>query len=420
MNAAAGLRVKRLALPGLPPKGDVSDWLDAGHSPDELAALADAAPVLTLDDVAPWSDSPAEDDDRPAASGVDFPLHDAAAAGTWDFPPPTFIIDQLLPLLGTVWIAGLPKRGKSLLVLYLALAIACRRPTVCTRFAVRGFPRILYVTREDGGPRLKERIADILSAWPERPGPDALRFVIKPRIDLMNVAHVTWLRETCQRDGITVLILDTWTALSPAADPLGTKDQTLLAAIVVQLAEDLQGLVIVVDHSRKNRPEGSILSATDLFGPPQKWQAAEHVLMLDHAGTDESRWQLFVEGKDTDSARVFLTKSPRGSRTEKLTYAGDAEALGTEARARGDANRHAVLAALRAAAGAWLSTAEIVEALARAHLKLSRDTVRRHLAALLAEGAPVDQGGQGRATRYCATDVLPQAPSAANHGAANE
>ena len=36
---AAGLAVKTLRLPGLLPKGDVSDWLDAGHSVEELQRL---------------------------------------------------------------------------------------------------------------------------------------------------------------------------------------------------------------------------------------------------------------------------------------------------------------------------------------------------------------------------------------------
>jgi hypothetical protein len=49
---AAGLRVKILVLPGLPPKGDVSDWLAAGHSVAELEALADTAPVVTTAELA--------------------------------------------------------------------------------------------------------------------------------------------------------------------------------------------------------------------------------------------------------------------------------------------------------------------------------------------------------------------------------
>lgn len=41
--------VRVLVLPGLPPKGDVSDWLDAGGTVEELFALDDAAPEWTPD-----------------------------------------------------------------------------------------------------------------------------------------------------------------------------------------------------------------------------------------------------------------------------------------------------------------------------------------------------------------------------------
>jgi hypothetical protein len=54
---AAGLRVKILRLSGLPPKGDVSDWFAAGHTREELLALADDAPLFSPDAAA---DVPAE------------------------------------------------------------------------------------------------------------------------------------------------------------------------------------------------------------------------------------------------------------------------------------------------------------------------------------------------------------------------
>lgn len=49
--------VKVLELPGLEPKGDVSDWLQAGGSREELDRLADEAPEWT---------PPADDDEEPA------------------------------------------------------------------------------------------------------------------------------------------------------------------------------------------------------------------------------------------------------------------------------------------------------------------------------------------------------------------
>ena len=41
---AAGLQLKIVALPGLREKGDVSDWLDAGHTKAELIALVQRTP----------------------------------------------------------------------------------------------------------------------------------------------------------------------------------------------------------------------------------------------------------------------------------------------------------------------------------------------------------------------------------------
>jgi hypothetical protein len=43
-----GVAVRIVVLPGLAPKGDVSDWLDAGHTAEELRALADAAPSFEV------------------------------------------------------------------------------------------------------------------------------------------------------------------------------------------------------------------------------------------------------------------------------------------------------------------------------------------------------------------------------------
>jgi hypothetical protein len=57
LGIAASVRV--LALPGLPPGGDVSDWLDAGGTREELLALAAATPPIMPDPTlaaAPCSD----------------------------------------------------------------------------------------------------------------------------------------------------------------------------------------------------------------------------------------------------------------------------------------------------------------------------------------------------------------------------
>jgi putative DNA primase/helicase len=59
---AAGLDAKIIHLPGLPPKGDVSNWLDAweGHTKDDLVGLVEASPWVEASDLAEAG--------RPAAS----------------------------------------------------------------------------------------------------------------------------------------------------------------------------------------------------------------------------------------------------------------------------------------------------------------------------------------------------------------
>src|SRR5207249_3673436 len=57
---ACGIAVRVVTLPGVPEKGDVSDWLEGGGTLDELKALINDAPPLEVwrgsDDVRPVVD----------------------------------------------------------------------------------------------------------------------------------------------------------------------------------------------------------------------------------------------------------------------------------------------------------------------------------------------------------------------------
>jgi hypothetical protein len=87
--------VKIVALPGLPERGDVSDWLDAGHTREELLALVEQAPEWTPRDAASMNgfSALAEHDASPAtrlvalarASGADL-FHDPSGRAWVTFP----------------------------------------------------------------------------------------------------------------------------------------------------------------------------------------------------------------------------------------------------------------------------------------------------------------------------------------------
>jgi len=253
---------------------------------------------------------------------------DAAEFETWEAEPVRFIVEGLFPEQGLLWIGGRAKRGKSLFLLYTCLAIAAEHEMLCERFKISASPRILYIAREDSKGRIKERIADIVSAWPRKPDPRTYTIVVRPKgFNIASPEHMAWVRAQVAEYGYEMVVFDTWTALSPGADPLGAKEQTVLAQAMASLTEDIEALVVSVDHSRKNRPEGTVLGSADILGPSQKWQAAEAIIMLSDVKGNDHRLEVFVESKDADTERFYLDVSPRGSKREKFAYAGSVEAM---------------------------------------------------------------------------------------------
>jgi hypothetical protein len=113
---------KIIDLPGVPPKGDISDWFDADGSPDSLIALVDAAPEVTaeiLKEAEPTIESNGYHQKAPLATQylADYP----------SLLPPVIGNDAGVGLLRkteTMNIIAPSKVGKSFLVVDLSLSIA--------------------------------------------------------------------------------------------------------------------------------------------------------------------------------------------------------------------------------------------------------------------------------------------------------
>lgn len=135
--AAAGGQSFVLALPELPPKGDIIDWQG---SPEQLRSLTDAAinpPVemLPLLDPGAWQDKPA--------------------------PARTWALHEWIPTRQASYLTGAGSTGKSLLSQQLATCIALGRPFlgVETRQSVA-----IYLTCEDDADELHRRQLAICAA----------------------------------------------------------------------------------------------------------------------------------------------------------------------------------------------------------------------------------------------------------------
>ena len=148
---AVRLEVRVLDLPNLPPKGDVSDWLQAGGTKADLVALAKAAPIWT-----------------PAAAGASAttdPLRRVTLtpASTIAIRPVHWLWDGRMALGSLGLLGGREGIGKSIAAYTLAAAITKGR----MRGACLGSPRdVVIVATEDSKahtivPRLMAANADL-------------------------------------------------------------------------------------------------------------------------------------------------------------------------------------------------------------------------------------------------------------------
>ena len=101
--------IRWLELPGLPAKGDVSDWLNAGHSIEDLKALAKSA-----------EHSPEHSVGKSDLDGEFMPIGDFIASP----PDSSYLVKSVLPSSGLGQVFGCSHVGKSFVLIDLACHVA--------------------------------------------------------------------------------------------------------------------------------------------------------------------------------------------------------------------------------------------------------------------------------------------------------
>jgi AAA domain len=156
---AASVRIVR--LPGLPPKGDASDWLAAGGTVEELDALAAEAPELL-------QPAPAADDPLPG-------LRDFLAIEAWaerQMPPPDRLLGDLVTTTTRMFLVGRTGLGKTMLGLGMAVGMAAGTGFLHWRSARAA--RVLYIDGEMPGELIRARSIDALRRAGVPPAPGKL------------------------------------------------------------------------------------------------------------------------------------------------------------------------------------------------------------------------------------------------------
>jgi hypothetical protein len=242
--AAVGARVAVLDLPGLPHKGDVSDWLKSGGEASGLALMAESA--------APWRAAPPQSRFGAVAFAD---IDKVEVRRDWRVDGVLYEGDFALSY-------GASQSGKSFLAVDLGLAVARGAPFL-GKATSQG--AVLYQAGE-GGLGLLNR----LKAYRHnhRLAGQALPFILLPaRLDLFGgdetngvepflaeiEAFKTWLA-----DPLRLVVIDTFSTATPGANENASEDMSRALCNIQRIQEGARCAVLVVHHKNAGgeKPRG--------------------------------------------------------------------------------------------------------------------------------------------------------------------
>jgi hypothetical protein len=238
----AGLFTKVILLPSLPPKGDVSDWLDAGHTKAELLEVVRAAPVF-----------------QPRIHPVSAPLKLELTSLSDLLAEPDeaveWLVEGRIPAGGVILFAGKPKAGKSVICRGLAFAVATGQPWLAHQ--VTAGP-VWYLALEDKRSEVRKHFRQMGAT-----GKEPLWLVVGDVPgDVLALLHA---RAAQERPAL--IIVDTLQRLIRVKDMSDYAEVTNAFSPLLSLCRQTGAALMVVHHARKSG-EGmdAILGSTALAG----------------------------------------------------------------------------------------------------------------------------------------------------------
>jgi len=235
-----------LKLPGLPPKGDVSDWLSNGGSEFELIKLAEDA----------FANASQHDD------ADEWPALDLVACASEPAPKREWIVEGWIPANKATLLSGDGGVGKSLLAQMKATCVAVGMPFL--GLETRHMPAA-YLSWEDDADELWRRQEDICGAmgipmaslsgrlhlisYTEEESP----FIVVSSNDARGV-EVTALGRKIERlvdrHGVGLLVLDNASQIA-GIDHNSTDEVTPFAHFLGRIAKRRNGAVELLHHTNK-------------------------------------------------------------------------------------------------------------------------------------------------------------------------
>jgi hypothetical protein len=261
--------IRVIELPGLPTKGDVSDWLDAGGTREELFRIVESAPSWTPAEIQPSATTP------PAIQSVRslMKLYPALR------PP---VVHGLLRRGETMNIIAPPKTGKSWLVTDLGIALATGRTWLGQFDTERG--DVLILDNELHGETSAARIPKVAAARGVIVDQFADHLYVENlRGKLRDVFNLRTYFESLQPGQFKAIILDAFYRFLPR--DTDENDNATMAAIYSHLdlyADRLGCCFILIHHSSKGTQADKSVTDVGAGAGSQSRATDTHLILRQH------------------------------------------------------------------------------------------------------------------------------------------
>jgi hypothetical protein len=256
-------------------------------------------------------------------------LYEMADVGAWECDPLVWKVEPLITAGSIGFLSGLPKAGKSMLALDLALHLACAHADATERAWLGRFKvapsRVLYITGEDTARRIEERIIEMRESYGMREiAEKSVCFLIGECFSLTDSRHANWLCRTVRHYGIDFLILDGFHKMIASLDENSARDMAKVTDILQGIRRDLKTTVLVLERTRKGTGsrEGGKPNPLDICGSARKFAGADFTIKI--ARGKRGQIEVYAECKDSEECPHFCVEvSPKGSGKPKLRWGGD-------------------------------------------------------------------------------------------------
>jgi 5S rRNA maturation endonuclease (ribonuclease M5) len=269
-------RVALLELPDAKPKGDVSDWLNAGHDVAELKALLPDAPK--------WTPRPVP------ALGID-----AADLLELDLPALRWVVPDIIPE-GTTILASPPKVGKSCFIYQVAVEASLGGEFLGRRVTPGS---VLYLALEDGRRRGQTRLRAALAGRTMPRGRLEVRWSARKIGAGLEEDIEAWL--DAHPDAILVAI-DTLGKVRPTNNGRRNAYEIDVEnfARLQDIFRDRPVALVIVHHARKESHDDFLASVSGTYGITGSVDTTIVVkrLRLETFGT------ILVTGRDVPDAEI--------------------------------------------------------------------------------------------------------------------